>query len=77
MPDGTLGNLCPLRYKGGGAVFIACMYVCMSSVWLGVLRWAGNALLFFPLKIMGNSSCYMFFTVKPIFGNELGLDNKG
>jgi len=53
------------------------LYVCMSGVWLGVLRWAGNALLFFSLKIMGNSHCYTFFAVKPIFRNELGSDNKG
>ena len=52
------------------------LYVCMSGVWLGVLGCAGNALLFFPLKIMGNLSSYTFFAVKPIFRNDLGSDNK-
>jgi len=52
------------------------LYVCMSGVWLGVLGWARNALLFFPLQIMGNLSSYMFFAVKPIFWNDLGVDNK-
>lgn len=53
------------------------LYVCMSGVWLGVLGWAGNAFLFFPLKIMGNSSCYMFFAVRPIIRNEFWSGNKG
>jgi hypothetical protein len=57
FPEGTQGTLCPLRYKGGEAVYIACMYACMLGVWMGALGLAGNAFLFFPFKIMGNSSC--------------------
>ena len=73
IPEGTLGTLRPLRYKGGGTVCIACMY----DGCLGVLGWAGSAVLFFPFKIMGNSSCYMFSAVRPSFRNGLGMDNKG
>jgi hypothetical protein len=43
IPEWTVGTFCPLRYNGRGAGVVT--YNSMQATWLGVLGWAGNALL--------------------------------
>jgi len=50
IPEGTLGTLCPLKYKGGGAVCIACMYVgCL----VGGIEMGWECIIIFPIENNG------------------------
>jgi hypothetical protein len=52
-----------------GRVFFSSMW----GTWLGVLGWAGKALIFLPFKIMGDRSRYPIFRYQTRFQERIGV----